>query len=248
MLMPPNDPQREKPLDHPTRERPHRLYVAMTNSCNRACPWCSTCSSPRGGTWLTLADFQASIPAAGFFQAQLEGGEPTVHPQFWDFVRLAREHPRCTHVVLCTNGVKLPRRSDALKAYVARLGQPLTIKLSINHHLLDHDAGLIQLAVDLLAVVRELARDADGERLVVLNVRLRKGYEDDDARVRQAVEMAGLMPHANIFYLQRYGFASGEMGWEPPAPVWHAFTLLNPDGRTYGSDLIARSEAMRSLA
>src|SRR3974390_2606035 len=109
MLMPPNDPRRARPLDHPTRERPHRLYVALTNSCNRACPWCSTCSSPRGQTWLSVDHFSASLPRDGYFQVQLEGGEPTLHPQFWDIVRIARENPRCVHLVLCTNGVVLPR-------------------------------------------------------------------------------------------------------------------------------------------
>jgi hypothetical protein len=81
----------------------------------------------------------------------------------------------------------------------------------------------------------------------VLNVRLRRGYDNDDHRVRDAVESAGLLPNANIFYLQRYGFASDEANWELPAPVWDKFTLLNPDGQTFGPDLIARSEAMRRL-
>jgi uncharacterized radical SAM superfamily Fe-S cluster-containing enzyme len=247
MVMPPNDPHREKPLDHPTRDRPHRLYVAMTNSCNRACPWCSTCSSPRGATWLSLTDYENSFPAEGLFQVQLEGGEPTIHPQFWEFVRVAREHPRCAHLVLCTNGVRLPRSGNMLKTYLARLGEPLTLKLSINHHLLDHDAGLIQLALDLRDLIAELTRESGGQRLLVLNVRLRRGYDNDDALVRQAIEKAGLLPHANIFYLQRYGFAANETAWEPPAPVWHEFSLLNPDGRKFGPDLIARSEAMRSL-
>ena len=40
------------PHDHPTPNRPHRIYATLTNHCNRACPWCSTCSSPRGGTFL----------------------------------------------------------------------------------------------------------------------------------------------------------------------------------------------------
>ena len=61
------------------------------------------------------------------------------------------------------------------------------------------------------------------------------------------VEAAGLMPVSNVFYLQRYGFASDESDWEPPAPVWHEFSLVNPDGRMFGPDLIARSEAMRVL-
>src|SRR4051794_10217564 len=105
LTLPPNQPDRDRPLDHPTPDRPHRVYVALTNHCNRACPWCSTCSSPRGGTWLSLEDYQAALPGEGLFQLQLEGGEPTVHPRFWDFVRIAREHPHCTSLILCTNGV-----------------------------------------------------------------------------------------------------------------------------------------------
>jgi len=244
MRMPPNDPTRPRPLDHPTADRPHRVYVALTNSCNRACPWCSTCSSPRGSTWLSLADYRANLPATGPFEVQLEGGEPTIHPQFWDFVSAAREHPRCTHLIVCTNGVVLPRQADKLRAWIDRLGTPLTLKLSLNHHLLDHDRGLVQLGCEL----RDTMRGLGGERLLVLNVRLRRGYDDDDRRVRLAVEQAGLLPVANIFYLQRYGFAAEEMAWEEPAPVSDRFTLVNPDGRLFGPDLIARSEAMRRLS
>jgi MoaA/NifB/PqqE/SkfB family radical SAM enzyme len=240
MLMPPNDPHRAKPLDHPTPERPHRLYVAMTNHCNRACPWCSTCSSPSGQTWLSIENYVAGFPAAGSFQVQLEGGEPTIHPQFWEFVRIAREHPRCSHLVLCTNGVVLPRQKEKLAKLVMRLGTPLTLKLSINHYLLDHDRGLIALAMSL----RDLLT---GDCTFVVNVRLRRGVEDDDRRVVDEVEKAGLMPVSNVFYLQRYGFASEQTDWEPPAPVWHEFSLVNPDGRIFGPDLISRSEAMRVL-
>src|SRR5512135_1787640 len=115
-----------KPLDHPTPDRPHRVYFALTNCCNRECPWCSTCSSPRGRTWLSVANFIARLPAAGLFQVQLEGGEPTIHPQFFELVRIAREHPRCTHLVICTNGVVLPREAGELRAWLLRLGAPLT--------------------------------------------------------------------------------------------------------------------------
>lgn len=243
MRMPPNDPKRPRPLDHPTSDRPHRVYVALTNSCNRSCPWCSTCSSPAGATWLSVERFASSLPAEGFFQVQLEGGEPTIHPDFWEFVRIAREHPRCTHLIVCTNGVVLPRTFGRLREWTLRLGTPLTLKLSFNHHLLDRDRGLLSLAIAL----RDVFADLGDERLFVINVRLRRGYEDDDRRVREAVESAGLLPQANVFYLQRYGFAAGEADWELPAPVSDRFTLLNPDGKTFGPDLIARSDAMRML-
>jgi MoaA/NifB/PqqE/SkfB family radical SAM enzyme len=241
--MPPNDPARATPLDHPTPDRPHRVYVALTNHCNRSCPWCSTCSSPRGSTWLTPEHFATSLPSEGFFQVQLEGGEPTIHPQFWQFVQIAREHLRCVHLVVCTNGVVLPRKEPSLRAWIRRLGAPLTIKLSVNHHLMDHDPGLIDLATRL----RDVMADLGGERTLVINVRLRRGIDDDDRRVQEAVDRNGLLPAANVFYLQRYGFASNETSWEPPAPVSNRFSLVNPDGSVFGPDLIARSEGMREL-
>jgi hypothetical protein len=233
----------DKPLDHPTPDRPHRIYFALTNHCNRACPWCSTCSSPKGGTWLSIEDYVAGLPKDGYFQVQLEGGEPTIHPKFFEFVRIAREHPRCTHLVVCTNGVVLPKQPERLRTWLSQLGTPLTIKLSVNHHLLDEDPTLIPLAVHL----RDLMHELGDERLFLVNVRLRRGVEDDDRRVRETIEQAGLLPHSNVFFLQRYGFASDEETWSPPAPVSSNFTLVNPDGRLYGPDLVKRSEAMRVL-
>jgi len=134
------------PLDHPTAGRPHRVYVALTNHCNRSCPWCSTCSSPAGTTWMSDEAFRAALPADGAFQVQLEGGEPTLHPRFWELVAIARAEPRCDRLVLCTNGVVLPRAAVRLRAFVERLGAPLTLKLSVNHHLLDRDPGLLALS------------------------------------------------------------------------------------------------------
>lgn len=237
------DDSLRRPHDHPEPGRPWRLYLALTNHCNRACPWCSTHSSPAGGTWLTVEQVRDLIPANGRFQLQLEGGEPTVHPAFWEFVAEARAHPRCDRLVLCTNGVRVPRRPSALAAWVARLGAPLTIKLSVNHHLLDHDPGLLRMA----AALRDALAAAGGERELVLNVRLRRGEADDDRAVRQAVADAGLDPLANTFFLQRYGLASAEEGWDPPSPIFDTFTLVNPDGQTWGTDLIARSAAMGAL-
>ena len=232
------------PLDHPTPERPHRVYVAVTNRCNRRCPWCSTCSTPEGRTFLDLAEYRASFPREGRFQVQLEGGEPTLHPRFIELVRIARAEPRCDHVVVCTNGVLVPRSPAALRAWLQALGAPLTIKLSVNHHLLAHDQGLLPLCVAL----RDTLAEMGGDRLLVVNVRLRRGVDDDDRAVRDAVEGAALGEHANVFFLQAYGFAATEAEWDPPRPVSDRFTLVNPDGRILGPDLIARSEAMRRLA
>lgn len=234
------------PRDRPREARPHRVYVATTNHCNRSCPWCSTCSSPSGSTWISAADYLASFPSDGPFEVQLEGGEPTLHPEFLELVRLARAQPRCTLVVLVTNGVVLPRERAQLREWLLELGAPLTIKLSINHHLLARDSELLTLARDLHEIMRELSSPGEA-REIVLNVRLRPDAPGQDAWVTQAVREAGLLELANVFYLQAYGFASTRYGWEAPFLVGSNFTLVTPDGRTHGPDLIARSEAMRVL-
>ncbi|MFN7145493.1 MAG: radical SAM protein, partial [Myxococcota bacterium] len=149
------------PLDHPHADRPHRVYVAVTNHCNRSCPWCSTCSSPAGVTWIDPRSVARHLPD-GPYELQLEGGEPTLHPSFWRMIEDARRDPRCARVVVCTNGVALPRRPDRLDAWVDRLGVPVTLKLSINHHLLDHDPGLLALAGALVARFHPDAPGAGG--------------------------------------------------------------------------------------
>jgi MoaA/NifB/PqqE/SkfB family radical SAM enzyme len=227
-------------LDAPHPGRAHRVYATLTNHCNRSCPWCSTCSSPRGSTFLGLDALLAALPAEGPFEVQLEGGEPTVHPRWLEMLDACRAHPRCERIVLCTNGAAIPRDPRRLAAWLARVGSPITLKLSVNHHLLDHDPGLLALAASL--------RDAiSSPDLLVLNVRRRRGAPDDDAAIVRALEDAGLLPHANVFFLQRYGFARDEASWEPPHLVGHDFRFVMPDGAVLGPDLVARSEAMRVL-
>jgi organic radical activating enzyme len=231
------------PHDHPHPGRAHRVYVALTNHCNRACPWCSTWSSPAGNTWITWPQLQASLPASGEFEVQLEGGEPTLHPEFENFVDRLRTNPRCRKLILCTNGVVMPRRADKLRAWLVQLGEPLLIKPSINHHLLEQDRGLLELAGTIDDVLTQLG----GEREVVYNVRLRRGYADDDRAVAEAIAHAGLSARANVFYLQRYGMAAGESGWDEPILAGHNFCMVNPDGQIFGPDLKARSQAMGRL-
>lgn len=232
----------ELPLDHPSQRTSRRIYFALTNRCNRECPWCSTYSSPKKSTFLSLDDFKRSLPPDTDLEVQLEGGEPTVHPEFWRFVEIARANPYVKKIILCTNGVRLPREKNRLAAWLQRLGSPLTLKLSINHHLLEHDPGLIELA----ATLKDIFLDGT-QRTLVLNVRLRKTAPDQDQWVLDAVKKAGLLPWANAFFLQRYGKASGELDWELPFIVADEFTLINPEGSAEGTDLIARSEAMGKL-
>ena len=230
-------------LDYPSTERAHRVYVALTNYCDRACPWCSTCSTPHGTTQIAPETLRAVLPRAGVYQVQLEGGEPTCHPRFFELVHLIRSDPRCERLVVSTHGAGLPRNPALLRAWTRRLGAPLTLKVSCNHHLIALDPDHVRALVALRDVVAGLG----GDRVFVVNARVRSTVPGEGEALRRLLDRAGLTEHANVFPLQRYGFATAEKNWPLPAPPTANFTLVNPDGQTFGADLLARSEAMRRL-
>lgn len=234
---------RSKPLDFPFKNRPFRIYAALTNSCNRACPWCSACSSLAGKTFLSIPNFKKHIPLNGDFEVQFEGGEPFMHPDFWKFISIALENEKCRKIVVVTNGTTIPRDEVKLRKWFHKFGEAFTLKLSINHYLLERDRRLINLAALLQKKISQLK----GDRELVLNVRLRKNNEHDIQKILKEIEATGLTPHSNIFYLQRYGFAKDEESWDEPYIVEDNFTLLNPDGKAFNTNIIARSEAMRNL-
>ncbi|HSR10190.1 MAG TPA: radical SAM protein [Thermodesulfobacteriota bacterium] len=229
------------PLDHPRFRQAHRLYLVLTNHCNYACPWCSMYSSPEGRTWMsaeTCGKVLAGFPSC---EVQLEGGEPTLHPKLMDFVRLACTHRGCRRIILCTNGKALPREKKNLEEWLFPFGNDCTVKLSVNRYLLERDPGLLRLALR----IREIFAETGGGRMLVVNVRLRKG--DDDSMVLKAVSDAGLVPDSNVFYFRRYGRASGRLDWDAPVLAGRDFTMVNPDGKIFEADFVASSEAMKGL-
>jgi organic radical activating enzyme len=241
-------------LDAPYAGRPHRLYFAVTNDCNRACPWCSVYSRPGLQTYLELGHFRqilteelAVLERAGQveFEAQFEGGEPTLHPDLLAMVDIVWATGRCRRVVISTNGVRVPRREAAIRRWLRAFGAPLTVKLSVNHHLVERDASHLERASQAARAVVGLRRQGVDVTLV-LNLR-RRASRDRDVWLRNELAERGLLAITNDFMLQRYGLAADDAALDPPYLAGTDFTLVNPDGSEHGTDLIARSEAMGRL-
>ncbi|MFT6398507.1 MAG: hypothetical protein ACJAYU_003265 [Bradymonadia bacterium] len=185
----------------------------------------------------------AHFPEHGLFEVQLEGGEPTIHAQFWDFVSSARENRRCSRLILSTNGTRIPAEAVARASWLRRLGAPLTIKVSINHHLVEADRRHIDRLRGLADSIAEL--DVTDDVKLVVNLRRRR--TEDDQWVRDLIDSASLSEHTNDFFLQRYGLAADNDELDVPYLAGTHFTLINPDGEAWGTDLIGRSEAMGAL-
>jgi len=93
------------------------MYVQITTRCNMTCKHCCYACTSRGKD-MTLEIFKAAV--ATLSSVSIGGGEPTLHPQFWEMLRHCMANPDLEYVWLATNGSKT---EDALAlAKLARHG------------------------------------------------------------------------------------------------------------------------------
>jgi uncharacterized radical SAM superfamily Fe-S cluster-containing enzyme len=89
--------------------------IEIVNSCNLACPTCYADSPVGTGQKvdaIPLENLQQRIQGVidrkgGIEILQLSGGEPTLHPQFFELLRWLQDHPQIDYVLLNTNGVRI---------------------------------------------------------------------------------------------------------------------------------------------
>src|SRR5262249_35298618 len=89
--------------------------IEIVHSCNLACPTCYANSPVGTGNEVDavpLSDLQRRIRGVierkGKIEIlQLSGGEPTLHPQFFDLLRWLHANPGIDYVLLNTNGVRI---------------------------------------------------------------------------------------------------------------------------------------------
>jgi uncharacterized radical SAM superfamily Fe-S cluster-containing enzyme len=101
--------------------------IEIVHSCNLSCPTCYA-DSPLGAGQkvdaVPLAQLQSRIQGVidrkGKIEIlQLSGGEPTLHPQFFELLRWLHTHPGIDYVLLNTNGVRIAHD----EAFAAELAQ-----------------------------------------------------------------------------------------------------------------------------
>ena len=101
--------------------------IELVDSCNLPCPTCYADSPLRddgGVDCLSVEEFWRRIDAViarkGALEIlQLSGGEPTLHPQFFEILERVLRDERIGYTLLNTNGVRIAREDD----FVRRLGE-----------------------------------------------------------------------------------------------------------------------------
>ncbi len=87
------------------------LLIEVTDSCNLRCPTCYAGSGPERQTHRSLEQIERMLDRAVLNEGepsiiQISGGEPTIHPQFFEILELARARP-IGHLMVNTNGIRI---------------------------------------------------------------------------------------------------------------------------------------------
>lgn len=98
--------------------------VEVTDRCNLTCPTCYAGSSPTYGRHRTLDEIKTMLDTIVANEkepdvVQISGGEPTIHPQFFEILDYAKSLP-IRHLMLNTNGIKIAKEegfAERLKTY-----------------------------------------------------------------------------------------------------------------------------------
>lgn len=156
--------------------------IEVTDQCNLTCPNCYSESSPQRLTHRSLEQIEFMLDCVVRNEGepdvvQISGGEPTIHPEFFKILDLAKARP-IKHLMLNTNGLKIANDADfarRLKDYMPGF------EVYLQFDSLKSEPLKVLRGVDL-SDVRRRALDRLNEHNIstTLVITLKKGLNDDE--------------------------------------------------------------------
>jgi 7,8-dihydro-6-hydroxymethylpterin dimethyltransferase len=194
--------------------------VEVTDSCNLRCPVCYAGSGPERLEHRPLALIEKMLDAVVRNEShpdvvQISGGEPTLHPDFFQIIELAKTRP-IRHLMVNTNGVRIAREKD----FARRLADAMPdIEIYLQFDSFQRDA-LIELRGADLREVRERALENLNKHNLstTLVVTLKKGLNDceigkiiDFALTQPCVRGVTLQPIQDAGRLEKFNPATDRL-------------------------------------
>ena len=111
--------------------------ILLTEKCVRACPYCFAKEYLKESkenllSWESLIYITDLFESSNEKRLSLLGGEPTLHPQFIDFVLYL--HQRNFHVTVFTSGIMAPKQLAAAQTYLLKIPEEnLSFVCNYNH-------------------------------------------------------------------------------------------------------------------
>ncbi len=156
--------------------------IEITDRCNLTCPTCYAGSSPTHGRHRTFEEVKTMLDTIVENEkepdvVQISGGEPTLHPQFFEILDYAKSLP-IKHLMLNTNGIEIAKNIE----FVSRLKTySPDFEIYLQFDSFKEDA-LMSLRGAHLNKIREKAIENLNELNLstTLVVTLQKGLNDDE--------------------------------------------------------------------
>ncbi|MCD7036241.1 radical SAM protein [Metabacillus sp. GX 13764] len=156
--------------------------LEVTERCNLKCPICYAESSPVKGKFRSLEEIEFMLDAIVKNErepdiVQISGGEPTIHPHFFDILDMAKERP-IKHIMVNTNGLRIANDKEFARR-LASYAPGFEIYLQFDSF---DPESLIELRGVDLTDVRKKAIDHLNEfnLSTTLVVTLKKGLNDHE--------------------------------------------------------------------
>jgi uncharacterized radical SAM superfamily Fe-S cluster-containing enzyme len=156
--------------------------LEITDHCNLQCPVCYADSGPHRQTHRTMEQITFMLDAIVRNEGkpdvvQISGGEPTIHPRFFDVLDLCKSRP-IQHLMVNTNGLKIARDPGFAKRLVDYMPG---FELYLQFDSLE-PGPLVELRGEDLTDVRRKALDRlnDLNLSTTLVVTLKKGVNDHE--------------------------------------------------------------------
>ena len=156
--------------------------IEVTDRCNLTCPTCYASSSPTHGRHRTLEEIERMLDAIVASEGepdvvQLSGGEPTVHPEFFAILDIAKSKP-IKHLMVNTNGIRIADDPG----FVERLAGYLPdFEVYLQFDSIKPEALKVLRGRDLSSIRKKALENLNRLNLsTTLVVTLRKGLNDDE--------------------------------------------------------------------
>lgn len=156
--------------------------VELTDRCNLTCPTCYASSSPSHGRHRSLEEIETMLDIVVASEGepdvvQLSGGEPTLHPDFFAVMDMAKARP-IKHLMINTNGIRIAKD----RAFVERLATYMPgIEVYLQFDSLDAEALMSLRGEDLRATRQQAIDHLNAFNIsTTLVVTLQKGLNDHE--------------------------------------------------------------------
>lgn len=206
-----------------------RLYLRVTNRCNRNCGFCFYANEPKTACDISLDDVKKVVtkelevhPKDRYLRIEVTGGEPSLVANLDEILDYLTSLPK-VYVALETNGTNLMTNSFLKTALKFKEPNLHFIKISLNTELIDSDPSWIQNVV----AFQQFAKENNIRYL--FNTRAKDA--EDRARLEQIVNDNNIHPsynpsHKDIIYYPIHNINLFKDGYLPyfgkPAIIYDA--------------------------